>query len=250
MNPVNNDGWFIVTGASGSIGREVVKGLALRGVNVIMACRNLSKGGAVMQSVLADVPEASLRLEMLDLSSSDSIRNFSERIANDNISGIFNNAGAIFRDFAVTPEGRERTFAVNYFGPVELTEALLPMLKPGCSVVNMVSVTARISSLSDADFIPDRKRFGQLKTYGKAKLALLRYSRELAARRPDLHVNVADPGVVNSNMISMGRWFDPIADAIFRPFCKSPEKGAIPALNAIFHNGSLRYFSGNSSRKM
>ncbi|MGM9766165.1 MAG: SDR family NAD(P)-dependent oxidoreductase [Candidatus Cryptobacteroides sp.] len=250
MNPAINGSWFIVTGASGSIGREVVKGLAGRGIGIIMACRNLSKGEAVMKSVLADVPDARLRLEMLDLSSSESIHSFVKRIANDNISGIFNNAGAIFRDFGLTPEGRERTFAVNYYGPVELTEALLPMLKPGSSIVNMVSVTARISSLSDADFIPEKKRFGQLKTYGKAKLALLRYSRELAGRRPDLHVNVADPGVVNSNMISMGRWFDPLADVLFRPFCKSPAKGAVPAINAILYEGSLRYFSGTSSRPM
>lgn len=99
MNPAINGSWFIVTGASGSIGREVVKGLAGRGIGIIMACRNLSKGEAVMKSVLADVPDARLRLEMLDLSSSESIHSFVKRIANDNISGIFNNAGAIFRDF-------------------------------------------------------------------------------------------------------------------------------------------------------
>lgn len=245
-----NPGRFIVTGASGSIGREVVKGLAERGVPVLMACRNQKKGNAVMESILSEVPGADLQLGMVDLSSTASIREFAGSLGEIEISGLFNNAGAIFRDFALTPEGVERTFAVNYFGPVTLTEELLPRLREGSVIVNMVSVTARISSLSAEDFRPDRKRFGQLKTYGKAKLALLRYSRELAGRRPDLIVNVADPGVVNSNMISMGRWFDPLADVIFRPFCKSPQKGAIPALNAIFSDRRMRYFSGNSSREM
>ena len=166
------------------------------------------------------------------------------------ISGLLNNAGSIFRDYALTPEGRERTFAVNYYGPKELTEAILPMLLPGGIVVNTISITAFISSLSDADFQPDPKRFGQLRTYGKAKLALLRYTRELAAGHPDLIVNATDPGIVNSNMIAMGRWFDPLADVIFRPFCKSPAKGAIPAINAITSGLSGRYFHGNVSRAL
>ncbi|MGN1233410.1 MAG: SDR family NAD(P)-dependent oxidoreductase [Candidatus Cryptobacteroides sp.] len=243
-------GWFIVTGASGSVGCEVVKGLAGKGYAVILACRSLERGRRAMADVLKEVPAARLRVELLDVSSPVSINDFVSRISELEISGLLNNAGAIFRDYALTPEGRERTFAVNYFGPKELAEALLPLLHPGGIVVNTISITAFISRLCDADFRPDARRFGQLRTYGKAKLALLRYTRELAERRPDLIVNATDPGVVNSNMITMGRWFDPIADAIFRPFCKSPAKGAIPAINAITSGLSGRYFSGNGSRAL
>ncbi|MGM9741106.1 MAG: SDR family NAD(P)-dependent oxidoreductase [Candidatus Cryptobacteroides sp.] len=243
-------GWFIVTGASGSVGCEVVKGLAGRGYSVILACRSLERGRKAMADVLKEVPAARLRVELLDVSSPVSINDFVSRVSDLEIAGILNNAGAIFRDYALTPEGRERTFAVNYFGPKELTEALLPLLRPGSIVVNTISITAFISRLCDADLQPDASRFGQLRTYGKAKLALLRYTRELAEKRPDLIVNATDPGVVNSNMITMGRWFDPIADVIFRPFCKSPAKGAIPAINAITSGLSGRYFSGNGSRAL
>ena len=243
-------GWFIVTGASGSIGCEVVKGLAAKGYSVILACRNMDRGRRAADQVLNEVPDAKLRIEALDVSSPDSIRNFVSGLGDLEISGLLNNAGSIFRDYALTPDGRERTFAVNYFGPMELAEALLPHLGPGGIIVNTISVTAFVSRLCEADFHPDAKRFGQLRTYGKAKLALLRYTRELAERRPDLIVNATDPGVVNSNMITMGRWFDPIADVIFRPFCKSPAKGAIPAVNAITSGLSGRYFHGNVSRTL
>ena len=74
--------------------------------------------------------------------------------------------------------------------------------------------------------------------------------RDRAAGHPDLIVNATDPGIVNSNMITMGRWFDPLADMIFRPFCKSPAKGAIPAINAITSGLSGRYFLGNGSRTL
>ena len=46
----------------------------------------------------------------------------------------------------------------------------------------------------------------------------------------------------------MDRWYDGLADAIFRPFCKSPEKGAIPAVNAMATNDYLHFFVGNKCR--
>ena len=56
-------GWFIVTGASGSVGGEVVKGLAARGYAVILACRNLERGRRTADAVLREVPGARLRIQ-------------------------------------------------------------------------------------------------------------------------------------------------------------------------------------------
>ena len=42
----------------------------------------------------------------------------------------------------------------------------------------------------------------------------------------------ADPGVVNTGIITQHRWYDPLADVFFRPFIKSPEKGSIPLYRA------------------
>ena len=46
-------------------------------------------------------------------------------------------------------------------------------------------------------------------------------------------------------LIRMGKWFAPLADALFRPLCKSPEKGAKPALAAITSDLSGKYYIGN-----
>jgi len=43
-------------------------------------------------------------------------------------------------------------------------------------------------------------------------------------------VNAVDPGVVNTGMITMHKWYDPLADIFFRPFIKSPEQGAMTAI--------------------
>ncbi|MCF0207615.1 MAG: oxidoreductase, partial [Bacteroidales bacterium] len=61
-------------------------------------------------------------------------------------------------------------------------------------------------------------------------------------------INASDPGVVNSNMISMHRWFDPLADKFFRPFIKTPAQGAMPAINALFAKSSGNIYRKNSNK--
>ena len=229
-------GRTIITGASGSIGAAVTRALAERGEAVVMACRNPEKARSVRERILAEFPAADLEIRPLDLSSLDSV--------------LFNNAGAINREYVLTGDGLEKTFAVNYFSPVLLTLLLLPRMDPDARIVNMVSLTCRFVSLSGSALRPAPEEFSQLGTYARSKLALLHFSLELARRHPDLRINVADPGIVNSNMISMGRWFDPLADLLFRPFCKSPEMGAVPALAALSSAGRNRYFVGKRCLEM
>ena len=237
----------IVTGASGAMGEAAVRALARDGRSVVMACRNLEKAEAVRSRILADLPGADISIGRLDLSSLDSVRAFADSLGQEPVSGLFNNAGVISRGYSLTGDGLENTFAVNYFGPFLLTRLLLPLMDPEASIVNMISLTCRYVSVTEESLRPSADEFSQLGTYARSKLALLRFSLELARRNPGLHINLADPGIVNSNMIDLGHWFDPLADILFRPFCKSPERGVQPALSALASNGRNRYFVGRKS---
>ena len=191
-----------------------------------------------------------------------SIKTFTENIKNQGfkVNRLLNNAGIICRDFNVNDDGFETTVAVNYIGPLYLTKLMIPLMDDGFTVVNTVSVTRGVSKLDKHFFDLDKKRFSQLGTYGKAKYALFLSSLTLSEKIKNGTVNLTDPGVVDSNMISMHRWFDPLADVLFRPFCKSPEQGAIPAVNALlmtadngqqttdFVHNEVRLFSGNKSK--
>ena len=237
----------IVTGASGAMGEAAVRALARDGRSVVMACRNLEKAEAVRSRILADLPGADISIGRLDLSSLDSVRAFTDSLGQEQVSALFNNAGVISRGYSLTGDGLENTFAVNYFGPFLLTRLLLPLMDPEASIVNMVSLTCRYVSVTEKSLRPSADEFSQLGTYARSKLALLRFSRELARRNPGLHINLADPGIVNSNMIDLGHWFDPLADFLFRPFCKSPERGVQPALSALASDARNRYFVGRKS---
>ena len=241
----------IVTGASGSIGSAAVRAMAQRGFSVIMACRNLEKGERVKSEILSFLPEADLKLMQVDMASLKSVKHFADTLKDSGIrlAGVFNNAGTMNRNFTLSEDGFERTIAVNYIAPYFLTRSLLPLFQPDAHIVNMVSLTCRMAKIDNSFFEKTEKDFSQLGVYGDSKLALLLFTVALS-QKTEFHVNMADPGVVNSNMISLGRWFDPLADALFRPFCKSPEKGAIPAINALTTDVYGKYFVGENYRNV
>jgi NAD(P)-dependent dehydrogenase (short-subunit alcohol dehydrogenase family) len=241
-------GRIIVTGASGAMGAAATRSLAGHGHAITMACRNTVKAEAVRNRIMEEVPEADIVIRQLDLGSLNSVKSFAESLGTEPVSALFNNAGTISREYSITADGLENTFAVNYFGPVLLTKLLLARMLPDAVVVNMVSLTCRYVSIDERSLRPAPEDFSQLGTYARSKLALLRFSQELARRNPGIRVNLADPGIVNSNMISLGHWFDPLADILFRPFCKSPERGVQPALNALSSGERSRYFVGKDSK--
>lgn len=256
-------GKIIVTGATGSIGLAAVKSLLSKDLPVIMACRNIKKADSQRDNLIKQFPHSEIDILELDLNSLASIRAFVEEIKNQGfkVDKLLNNAGIICRDFTVNDDGFETTLAVNYLGPLYLSKLMIPLMDNDFNIVNTVSVTRGVSKLDEHFFDLDKKRFSQLGTYGKAKYALFLSSLTLSETIKNGSVNLTDPGVVDSNMISMHRWFDPLADVLFRPFCKSPEKGAIPAVNALLYkstdNGqqstdllqrNVKLFSGNKSK--
>ena len=229
----------LISGASGSMGAAATESLAAEGWHVIMACRNTAKGSGVRDAILARHPEAEIELRQVDFTSLDSVREFAESLGDRRIDVLFNNAGTICRDWELTADGWEKTFQVNYLGPALLTQLLAGQTG---KVVTMVSLTCGLTRLPLGYTGDKEKEFSQLGTYARAKLAMLLFTLE-AGKRYEIPVALADPGIVNSNMISMGRWFDPLADRLFRPFCSSPQKGVSPALRAIRENGTeTRYF--------
>ena len=241
-------GRVIVTGATGSMGSAAAEALAGQGIPVLMACRNLEKAAAVREDILHRVPDAELDIKPLDLASMASVRVFAEGVEPGSVVALFNNAGVISKGFHLTEDGFENTFSVNYFGPWLLTQLLLPKLPQQAHIVNMVSLSCRFVSLDEAFLQPTEKEFSQLVTYARAKRVLLSFSLELARRYPDLHINLADPGIVASDMIDLGHWYDPLADALFKPLCKSPQAGVRPALRALVEEKHNRYYVGEKSK--
>ena len=217
----------IVTGCTGAVGAAAVAMLRRRGCNVIGTTRRTPRGDE----------------RPLDLGSLESIVSFVERLKADGIhvDALLNNAGTMQKTHAINADGLERVVATNYVGPYLLSRLMVGACGPALRVVNTVSLTCYTASFGKDFFTTGR--YSQLGTYANSKYALMLFSQELA-RRTGARVNLTDPGVVDSRMLHLDRWFDPLADLLFRPFCKSAEGGATPAVNAILSDCSLQLFRG------
>ena len=231
------------------MGSAACEALAAKGVPILMACRNLKKAETVRDGILARHPSADIEIWQLDLCSLASVREFADSIRPGSVDAVFHNAGALFRRYELTADGLEKTFSTNYFGPWMLTNLLLPKLPQGARIVSMVSLSCRFVKLGESDLRPASGDFSQIGAYARSKRALLSFSLELARRNPGLRVNLADPGIVASDLIDLGHWFDPLTDAVFKPFCNSPEKGVQPALRALdASEPGPRYYVGKGSK--
>ncbi|GJN20047.1 hypothetical protein PR202_gb07371 [Eleusine coracana subsp. coracana] len=90
----------VITGASSGIGLETARVLALRGVHVVMAVRNVSSGLAAKEAILSKIPEAKVDVLELDLSSMASVRTFASKFDSLNLqlNILVNNAGVMTRN--------------------------------------------------------------------------------------------------------------------------------------------------------
>lgn len=67
---------MFISGASSGIGTETARVLALRGVHVVMAIRNVSAGREVKEAILKQNPYAKIDAMELDVSSIASVNSF------------------------------------------------------------------------------------------------------------------------------------------------------------------------------
>ncbi len=240
----------IVTGGSGSIGEAAVNFLVNGDIPVIMTCRNLEKGENIRKKILEKRRDAKIKLIKLELDNRDSILKFIATIKEEKIriGGLLNIAGSMNKHYTETVNGVESVMAVNYMAPYVLTRLSIPYLADNARIVNTVSVMCKYGKITDDFLIPTPKTYSRFKIYSNSKLGLMLFSVVLSEHIPNsCIVCTADPGVVNSDMLRMDSWFDPLTDILFRPFTKTPTQGAVPIINAFSASESGYIFKGEKS---
>ncbi len=251
------EGWYVVTGANAGMGRTLAEELAFAGKRVVMACRSMERSMPVRDEIATATENPDIRLLPLDLSSFGSILAFAGRLESDGIAvkTLINNAGVMNGEFRTTADGLEQTIGVNYTGTWLLTRLLLHRMGPGSRIVNTLSCTWRIGRLGRDPLRPKAENYSRFGAYSRSKLALLLFTLELADRMKEHGIGVwgADPGVVSTGMITMGRWFDPLADLLFRPLIRTPRQGADTslwlALGGAAPEGAV-YYAGRRPKRL
>jgi NAD(P)-dependent dehydrogenase (short-subunit alcohol dehydrogenase family) len=193
---------MIITGPTSGIGKEIARQLGERGVNLVLACRDV-KAGKQLASEIARHPKANqIDVMEIDTSSQKSIRQFVKhyRQKYSRLDVLINNAGMNrgTQPRTLSVDGIELTFATNVLGYFLLTQELLDVLKVSAPsrIVNVASEFASDLDLDDLQF--ERRPFESFKAYAQSKACNRLFTWALArrVRGTEVTANAMTPGLV------------------------------------------------------
>jgi len=242
----------LITGATDGVGKVTATALARKGYAVVLAARDEAKAASVRADIVADTGNRDVDYLIADLRSLAQLHRLAETfIARyPRLDVLINNAGIITPHRALTEDGYETTFQVNYLAQFYLTQLLLNELEKSHQgrVINLASSVYRAGKF-DPDNLQSERQFSTIRAYAASKLCVLLFTIELAQRLKPTRVtaNAVHPGIVRTPMMRQ-------APGVFRaisyaalPFSRSIEKGAATSIyladSADAAQYSGRYFA-------
>lgn len=199
----------LVTGANRGIGFEIARQLAEHGVHVLLTGRNrdaVTAAASELRSAGLDVVSM-----VLDVTKTDSIAATTATIEAEygRLDILVNNAGIRIEKYGHQPSEQplhqwRRTFDTNLFGVVEVTVALLPLLRkaPAGRIVNVSSLLASLGTHTDPNSYAYSPMFKSLPAYSASKSAVNSWTVHLAyeLRDTSIKVNAVHPGYTRTEM--------------------------------------------------
>ncbi|XP_076013426.1 retinol dehydrogenase 12 isoform X2 [Genypterus blacodes] len=241
----------LITGANTGIGKETALDLAMRGANVIMACRHVDKGEEAAASIRAVYPKAQVEVRELDLADTCSIRAFAQKFLSEvnNLHILINNAGVMMCPYTKTIDGFEMHIGVNHLGHFLLTYLLIGLLKRSAPArIVVVSSLAHNFGWIRFHDLHSQGSYNSGLAYCQSKLANVHFARELARRLKgsNVTVNSIHPGTVNSDLTRHSSLMA-ILFTVFSTFLKTPREGAQTGIYCAvaeeLHSISGKHFS-------
>jgi retinol dehydrogenase-14 len=143
---------------------------------------------------------------------------------------LVNNVGGFWAHRHVTPDGLERTFALNHLAPFLLTNLLLdPLTASAPARIVTVSSGAHASGRIDFDDLQGERNYSGQRAYSQSKLANVMFTYELARRLDGTGVTatVLHPGVVRTSFGAEDQAAHfAVMIRVARPLMKTPAQGA------------------------
>ncbi|CAJ1946216.1 unnamed protein product [Cylindrotheca closterium] len=229
----------VVTGANKGIGYFIALQLGMSGLfsNIILGCRDVQRGTTAANQIQALVQsKADTKIEFSPLVIGDEATHstFCEKMKKEfgKVDVLVNNAGFAYKGVDPTPfEGQtEKTLSINYFGLVDFTQKMLPLVRKGSDprIVNVASMAGRLGQVSSElqkKFSEDSLTIDELNTlmnqfksgvqagtykadgwsssnYGMSKLGVIAATKIWARQEPTIKINACCPGYCATDMSS------------------------------------------------
>jgi NAD(P)-dependent dehydrogenase (short-subunit alcohol dehydrogenase family) len=225
---------WLVTGATGGIGRAIALGAAARGATVLAFARDAGK----LSALAAEARGAGRIVPVsVDLSLVQAIRRAAAEVAREGrVDVLVHNVGVMCHEFARTAEGIERGLATNLLGHYALDRALRRggALDAGSAIISMSSggmygAALDLGALEAADAAA-HDGFVAYAQHKRAQVALTHYWN---AQGPDApRAWVMHPGWVDTDGV---RTALPGFRKLFRRVLRNADEGADTALWLAAH---------------
>jgi len=201
----------VVTGGNGGLGREITRQLALQGILVILAARNIKKGMDVVKALVHEnLPVRFHPLDVTNPASIDALGVFLEKELGRcdilvNCAGIFpdimhdgapdHDRGDIHKVLHAPLQNIRTAMETNTYGPLLLSQRLVPLMQKH-HYGRIVNISSGLGQLSEFEGT------GEFAGYRISKTALNMVTRMLAAelKATNILVNSVCPGWCKTDM--------------------------------------------------
>lgn len=213
----------VITGANSGIGLATATELALRGWDVVPACRLEDKARLAASRISAAVPNARVRcLEAkCDLADLRSVASFGatlrRELGDTGLDALVLNAGIDGAPLTMSKQGLELHFAVNHLGHFGLWRSCSPLLEQALAqddrtsprVVSVTSSAALDAEMILGDLTWEWRKFTRREAYAQSKACNVLFSEELARRYATaaksssrfVRSHVVDPGPTATQIV-------------------------------------------------
>jgi NAD(P)-dependent dehydrogenase (short-subunit alcohol dehydrogenase family) len=209
---------ILITGANSGIGYHAALKLARKGAQVVLACRDRSRGEDALDRLHTDSPGADAELAILDLASLASVREFAakELAQHRPLHVLINNAGVMAPPKRLqSADGFELQFGTNDLGHFALTALLMPALEQAATerpdsrprIITVASIAHKRGQINFDD-LQSVQSYSPMKAYQQSKLANLLFTFELDRRLRAANSRVMSlavhPGVADTRLFQTG----------------------------------------------
>jgi NAD(P)-dependent dehydrogenase (short-subunit alcohol dehydrogenase family) len=238
----------VVTGANSGLGLVCARELARHGADVVLACRNTSKGTEAVREIEAAAPGARVELARLDLGDLASVESFADGFRSGHehvgLDLLINNAGVMAPPRRETSDGFELQLGTNLLGHFALTARLIGVME-GRADARVVTLSSNAHKMGRINFddLQSERRYTRWGAYGQSKLADLMFAleldRRLRASGSSVKSVAAHPGYAATNLQSAA---PPALDRMVMQLtnlvmAQSADMGALPSLYAATQPG-------------
>lgn len=222
-----------ISGATGGIGRELCRHLALLGASLILLDRNLQKSRQLADALKETTPSLSVTHIQVDMEDMLGVKAAAEQLLSLPVDALILNAGAYSIPRHRCDTGYDNVFQINFVSPYYLARRLLPNLKARGGRVVAVGSIAHTYSVTDPEDIDFSQRRKASLVYGNAKRYLMGSLLGLAGQGEP--VVVTHPGITFTNITAH---YPKLIFAVIKHPMKvifmSPHKASLCILRGLF----------------